>query len=126
VSWYAERVLPHVVNLVCSTRGVSRWRRVAVEGLHGTVVEIGFGSGLNVPFYPSAVARVYAVEPRDAAWRLAQRAIGASPIAITRVGLDGQQLPLADASLVEANSELDHNTLAHPPARSVGLRSGWL
>ncbi len=122
MSWYAERVVPHVVNLVCSTRGVSRWRRLAVEGLHGTVVEIGFGSGLNVPFYPSAVTRVYAVEPRDAAWRLAQRAIGASPIAVTRVGLDGQHLPLADAS---CDAALSTFTLCTVPDDALVARELW-
>ena len=98
MSFYTDQLVPRLVNLVCSTRGVSRWRRLVVEGLTGSVVEIGFGSGLNVPFYPSAVERVYAVEPRDVSWRLAQRAIAASPITITRAGLDGQHLPLEDAS----------------------------
>lgn len=93
-----------MVSLVCSSRGVSRWRRLVVEGLYGSVVEIGFGSGLNVAFYPSSVARVYAVEPRDVAWRLAQRAIAASPIPIERVGLDGQDLALGDASCDSALS----------------------
>ena len=98
MSWYAERLLPRIVNLVCSTPGVARWRRRAVEGLQGCVVEIGFGSGLNVPFYPASVERVEAVEPSDTAWRLAGRAVAASPVVIERVGLDGQRLPLADES----------------------------
>ena len=104
MSWYAEHLVPRIVNLVCSTPGVSRWRRLAVEGLRGSVVEIGFGSGLNVAYYPSAVERVYAIEPRDAAWRLAQRAIAASPVTITRAGLDGQHLSLDDSSCDSALS----------------------
>lgn len=98
MSWYTDQLVPRVVNRVCSTPGVARWRRQVVAGLAGSIVEIGFGSGLNVPFYPSAVDRIYAVEPRDEAWRLARNAVAASPIPIERVGLDGQHLPLADAS----------------------------
>ncbi len=98
MSWYAEQLVPRIVHLVCSTPGVARWRRRAVEWLSGRVVEIGFGSGLNVPLYPAAVERIDAVEPRDEAWRLARRAIEASPIPIERVGVDGQRLPLADGS----------------------------
>ena len=98
MSWYAEQFVPRMVNLVCATPGVARWRRLVVAGLHGSIVEIGFGSGLNVAYYPSAVERVYAIEPHDTAWRLAQRAIAASPVAITRAGLDGQHLSLDDSS----------------------------
>ncbi len=98
MSWYAEHVVPRVVNRVCATPGVARWRRRAVEGLSGRVVEIGFGSGLNVPFYPEAVERVEAVEPRDQAWRLAERAITASPVTIERIGLDGHRLTIENSS----------------------------
>lgn len=122
MSWYADQLVPRIVNLVCATPGMSRWRRMVVDGLTGSVVEIGFGSGLNVPFYPSAVQRVYAVEPRDAAWRLAQRAVAASPITITRVGLDGQRLPLEDES---CDSALCTFTLCTVADDALAARELW-
>nr|MBA2739317.1 class I SAM-dependent methyltransferase [Nocardioidaceae bacterium] len=60
--------------------------------------EIGFGSGLNVPFYPPQVSRVDAVEPADVGWKLAGRRLAATTIPVQRSGLDGQTLPFADNS----------------------------
>jgi ubiquinone/menaquinone biosynthesis C-methylase UbiE len=68
------------------------------EGLHGHVVEIGFGSGLNVPFYPGSVTGVAAIEPADLGWKLAGKRVAASTVPIERSGLDGQSLPLPDES----------------------------
>jgi ubiquinone/menaquinone biosynthesis C-methylase UbiE len=74
------------------------------EGLHGRVVEIGFGSGLNVPFYPAAVTGLAAIEPADLAWKLARQRVAASPVPVERSGVDGQSLPLPDDSFDAALS----------------------
>jgi ubiquinone/menaquinone biosynthesis C-methylase UbiE len=68
------------------------------------VVEIGFGSGHNVPFYPEAVTRVAAVEPADVGWRLAEKRLRAASVPVERSGLDGQSLPSADNSFDAALS----------------------
>ena len=65
---YAEQVLPRIVNVVCGMKASEPIRTRVCEGLHGQVVEIGFGSGLNVPHYPEAVIGVAAVEPADTGW----------------------------------------------------------
>jgi ubiquinone/menaquinone biosynthesis C-methylase UbiE len=62
------------------------------------VVEVGFGSGLNVPYYPAAVTGVAAVEPADTGWKLAGKRRAATPVPIERTGVDGQSLPLPDDS----------------------------
>jgi ubiquinone/menaquinone biosynthesis C-methylase UbiE len=79
-------------------------RRRATDGLHGEVVEIGFGSGLNVPAYPTDVTTVYAVDPSLVARELAAERVAASPAEIRYVGLDGEDLPLDDASVDTALS----------------------
>jgi ubiquinone/menaquinone biosynthesis C-methylase UbiE len=79
-------------------------RRRVCEGLAGEVVEIGFGSGHNVPFYPAAVTRVAAVEPADVGWKLAEKRIAAASTPIERSGLDGQSLPFPDDSFDSALS----------------------
>jgi SAM-dependent methyltransferase len=104
VGIYAERVLPRIINVVCGMKTSNPLRQRVCEGLHGRVVEIGFGSGLNVPFYPAAVSVVSAVEPADLGWKLAQKRIGASSIPIERSGLDGQSLPFPDDSFDAAVS----------------------
>jgi ubiquinone/menaquinone biosynthesis C-methylase UbiE len=93
---YSEQVLPRIVDVACSMKAAVPQRRRVCEGLAGDVVEIGFGSGLNVPFYPPAVTRVAAVEPADLGWKLARRRVGATTIPVERAGLDGQSLPFPD------------------------------
>ncbi len=93
---YRERILPVLVDRACGTAGLRKWRAELSGGLSGRVLEIGFGSGLNVDHYPSTVERVFAVEPSATAFRIAQRRIGGSPVAVELVGLDGQSIPLPD------------------------------
>lgn len=95
---YGERVLPRFLNASCGTKTVEPLRRRVCRGLAGDVVEIGFGSGLNVPFYPAAVTRVAAVEPSDLSWRLAAKRLRGTTAQVQRSGLDGQSLPFADDS----------------------------
>jgi hypothetical protein len=63
VGFWSDRVVPRLTDRVLGTAEVRRYRREAVAGLRGTVLEIGFGSGLNVPLYPPEVERVLAVDP---------------------------------------------------------------
>ena len=101
---YGERILPRVVNVACALKSAGPLRDRVCEGLEGEVVEIGFGSGLNVPFYPDRVARVSAVEPADLGWKLAGKRLEASRIPVERSGLDGQSLPFEDDSFDTALS----------------------
>ena len=101
---YSEHVLPRMVDVACNTKVATAQRRRVCEGLAGDVVEIGFGSGLNVPFYPAAVTRVAAVEPADLGWKLAGKRLDATPIPVERSGLDGQALPFPDDSFDAAIS----------------------
>ncbi len=95
---YRERILPHLVDRACNTAELQAWRGEVAAGLFGTVVEIGFGSGLNVAAYPDEVELVYAVEPADVARRLAEPRIAAGGVTVEHIGLDGQQIPLTDDS----------------------------
>jgi SAM-dependent methyltransferase len=96
VGLYGDRILPHLVDRVCGAGFLRPLRERACAGLTGEVLEIGFGSGQNVPFYPGAVTKVTAVEPSDVSWRLAQGRIRASRVPVVRSGLDGHSLPFAD------------------------------
>ena len=95
---YREHVLPRIVNAACGMKSSEPLRERVCAGLTGDVVEIGFGSGLNIPFYPDRVERVTAVEPSDVGWKLANKRVTATSIPVQRAGLDGQSLPFADAS----------------------------
>ena len=95
---YAEHVLPRLINVGCGMKSSNPFRERACAGLRGRVVEIGFGSGLNVPFYPAAVTGVAAIEPAELGWKLAEKRLAASSVPIERTGLDGQSIPLSDDS----------------------------
>lgn len=101
---YGERVLPRIINKACSVKSLDRLRGRVCEGLSGDVVELGFGSGLNVPFYPEGITQVAAIEPADLAWKLADRRLSATSVPIRRSGLDGQVLPFDDGSFDAALS----------------------
>jgi ubiquinone/menaquinone biosynthesis C-methylase UbiE len=90
--------------------------------LTGEVVEVGFGSGPNVEFYPAAVERVRAVEPSDLAWRLAAERVAGSPVPIERAGLDGQSLPFADGTFDAALTTYTMCTVPDPGAALRELR----
>ena len=101
---YGEHVLPRIINVACGLKTVEPLRRRVCDGLEGEVVELGFGSGLNVPFYPSSVTRVAAIEPADAGWKLAEKRLMATSVPVERSGLDGQSLPFEDGSFDAALS----------------------
>lgn len=98
VGFYDDHVLPRVIDVALG-RHVDDLRRQVCEGLHGEVLELGFGTGPNVPYYPSAVIRVLAVEPSHGARRLAAPTIAASPVPVEFAGLDGARIDLPDASV---------------------------
>jgi ubiquinone/menaquinone biosynthesis C-methylase UbiE len=122
MSFYGDRVLPRIVNVACGIKANEPLRQRVCTGLHGTVVEIGFGSGLNVPFYPAAVVEVAAVEPSDVAWQLAAERVAASTVSVRRSGLDGQRLPLDDHSLDAAVSTWTMCTIPDVAAALSELR----
>ena len=95
---YGEQVLPRIINLACGMKATDPLRRRVCAGLYGKVLEVGFGSGLNVPFYPATVTGVAAIEPAEVGWKLARNRIAASTVPVQRFGSGGQSLPLADDS----------------------------
>jgi ubiquinone/menaquinone biosynthesis C-methylase UbiE len=116
---YREHVLPRFIDVACGLKAVEPLRRRVCEGLEGDVVEIGFGSGLNVQFYPDRVDRVAAVEPADVAWKLAGKRLSATSVPVERSGLDGESLPFADSSY---DSALSTWTLCTIPDVAAALR----
>jgi len=119
---YGDHVLPRLINVGCNTKASREQRARVCEGLSGEVVEIGFGSGLNVPYYPGEVRRVAAVEPADIGWKLAQQRIAATATPIERSGLDGQRLPFADDSFDAALSTWTMCTIPDLEAALAELR----
>src|SRR3954464_15120421 len=114
MGFYAEQVLPRILNVSCGTKARDPLRQRVCAGLGGRVVEIGFGSGHNIPFYPDTVTEVTGVEPSEGGLGLAQARVSASPIPVERSGLDGQSLPFPDHSFDAALSTWTLCTIPDP------------
>lgn len=99
MGFWTDQVVPRFTDKMLGSRAVMKLRRRAVDSLTGDIVEIGFGSGLNVPLYPDEVTRVYAVDPSLVGRKLSQGRVEASSVPVEFVGLDGAHLPLDDASV---------------------------
>lgn len=121
MNFYCERILPWVENKALDTKAIDEIRRRVCSSLTGDVVEIGFGSGLNLPHYPVTVSRVHAVEPSAQSRRLAQRRLETSPVRVSFDGEDGQNLPFADQSMDGALVTFTLCSVADPEAAAREL-----
>jgi ubiquinone/menaquinone biosynthesis C-methylase UbiE len=119
MGYYARRIAPRLVEIGCRTKTADPLRRRVCAGLAGEVVELGFGSGINVPFYPATVTRVAAVEPADLAWELAAERRRAATVPVERAAPDAESLPFADASY---DAALSTWTLCTIPDLAAALR----
>ena len=100
MSWYEDRLLPKLTDLACGTRPTRKQREKIVPRANGDVLEIGFGSGLNLPFYDRAtVRRVWGLEPSEGMRRLAAKRIDESELDLELIDLPGEEIPLDDASV---------------------------
>ncbi|QDO89729.1 class I SAM-dependent methyltransferase [Ornithinimicrobium ciconiae] len=99
MGWWTERVVPRLTHATLDNPVVAGYRARVCAGLSGDVVEIGFGTGLNLPHLPTAVRSLAAVEPSDLAWELAAEAVAASPVPVTRTDRRAESLSLDDASV---------------------------
>jgi ubiquinone/menaquinone biosynthesis C-methylase UbiE len=99
VGFYTGHVLPRLVVMTMSSPEFNAVRSRVASGLQGSVLEVGFGSGLNVPFYPRTVSRVQAVDPAIVGRKLAVKRVAKSPVPVEYVGLDAESLPLISDSI---------------------------
>ena len=122
MGFYQDRVLPHIIDKTCGMLALKPVREQACAPLHGRVIEIGFGSGLNVAVYPDEVAEVSAVEPSEVAWSMAADRVHAAPIRIERSGLDGQRLPFESGTFDAALSTFTLCTIPDAEAALAEVR----
>ena len=93
MTFYENKLLPRLIDMTLG-RPFEKTRARVAGGLSGTVLEVGFGSGRNIPHYPSIVTEVLAVEPATGARAIAAKRIASGTVPVTFVGLDGKDLPL--------------------------------
>ena len=100
MSIYEDHVLPHLIDLACSTKPTRKQREKIVHLAEGDVLEIGFGSGLNLPYYDAdRVRKIFGLEPSEGMRRKAQPNVDASGLDVEFIDLPGEEIPLDSNSV---------------------------
>jgi len=97
MGFYNQYVLPCCLDLACGTKPIRKQREKVVPLAKGLVLEIGIGSGQNLPHYnPDNVSKIIGVDPDEHIWKRSTKRRAACPIEIERIGLSGEDIPLDD------------------------------
>jgi ubiquinone/menaquinone biosynthesis C-methylase UbiE len=100
MSFYGRHVLPRLLNCACGVKPIREQRQKVVPHARGRVLEIGIGSGLNLPYYdPAKVERVIGLDPAEEMLRFAKRKSGTLPFPVEYLALEGERIPLERESV---------------------------
>jgi ubiquinone/menaquinone biosynthesis C-methylase UbiE len=117
MGFYTHCVLPRIIDLAMRNKDTARLRAAWVAHASGDVLEVGFGSGLNLPFYSSSVRRVYGVDPSIELQRMARKRAASAPIHIEFFLQSAEQpVPLPDASIDTVLVTWTLCSIPHPDA----------
>lgn len=120
---YSRYVLPAAIHWACRLSPHMRQRQKVVPLARGRVLEVGIGSGLNLPFYDlTKVTKVWGLEPAPAMTRLARRAARSVPLEVEFIGLPGEEIPLDDDSVDTVLTTYTLCTIADPVAALRQMR----
>ena len=99
MGFYDKHILPRFINCACGARPVMKQREKVVPRASGTVLEIGIGTGLNLPYYdPAKVDRLIGLDPSEESWKLAGERAAHLDFEVEFIGLPGEQIQLDDNS----------------------------
>jgi len=100
MSFYENHCLPHIINFVCGLKEIQEQRGKVIPLAHGRVLEVGMGSGLNIPFYKSEnIELVWGLEPSEGMRKKAQSKLKQAPFEIRWLDLPGEEIPLDNDSV---------------------------
>jgi ubiquinone/menaquinone biosynthesis C-methylase UbiE len=100
VDIYSKYLFPRLIDFTMRNKETARLRRESLTHAYGNVLEIGIGSGLNLPFYPSEVTSVHGIDPSPELLRMARRQAASVPFKVEFLAQSAEQiLPLPEASI---------------------------
>ncbi len=100
MSIYNDRILPHLINFACGLEDIGERRKKVVPYAEGRVLEVGMGSGLNIPFYdPEKIECLFGLEPSDGMRKKARTNIANAPFEVRILEQPGEEIPLDDDSI---------------------------
>ncbi len=96
VGFYSHAIFPRLGDFLLNRSFVAKRRRELLVSAHGDVLEIGFGTGLNMPYYPEQVRKITTADPNIGMHRLAQKRIKQREIQVDQRVLSSERLPFQD------------------------------
>lgn len=100
MGFYRRHLLPRLIDYCCSDPAISEQRSKVVSRAEGVVLELGIGSGLNLPYYDgSRVERILGVDPDAAMWRRATARVSDLGLPLEHLECSGERVPLDDDSV---------------------------
>ena len=122
MSFYEEHILPRGINWTMCWKRFSKLRQQYLAGVSGSVLEVGFGSGLNLPHYTPRVTHLYALDPSQLGRRLAGKRIRRAPFPVEFVELADTRIVLPDGSVDAVVSTWTLCTIPDPDAALKEIR----
>lgn len=98
ISLYSQVIYPRLCDLLLNNPRIGKLRRELLAHASGEVLEIGFGTGLNLPHYPEQVHKITTVDPNPGMHRLAQKRVRHTKIQVDQGILSGERLPFNELS----------------------------
>ncbi|URD51049.1 class I SAM-dependent methyltransferase [Chroococcidiopsis sp. CCNUC1] len=96
MGFYSQRILPYLLDWSLSDPTMAQYRREVLANVTGEVLEIGFGTGLNLSYYPENIHKLVAIDANPGVHNLARKRIQKSHITVDNRVLNGENLPMAD------------------------------
>ncbi|MEM8659399.1 MAG: class I SAM-dependent methyltransferase [Pseudomonadota bacterium] len=122
MGFYDNYILPRMLNCACGTKPIMKQREKVVPLAKGTVLEIGIGTGLNLPFYDAdKVDRVIGLDPSEKSWELARKRTVSLDFEVEFIGLESEQIPLDDNSVDTVMVTYSLCTIPDPVAALEGM-----
>ncbi len=122
-NWYDRHLLPYLLDLACGIKPIRKQRQKVIPLAHGRVLEVGIGTGLNLPFYDrSRVKTIVGVDPALRMHRLALERSQQAGLDVQLVGLSAEKLPVGDASFDTVVSTYTLCTIPDPVAALKEMR----
>ncbi|NGO53403.1 class I SAM-dependent methyltransferase [Allomesorhizobium camelthorni] len=119
MSFYHDHVLPHLINMSMRNGDLLPYRQRVMSDAEGRVLEIGIGSGLNLPFYPARVSEIIGLDPSVQLAAMARQAAERSSLPVSLVEGSAEAIPLDDASV---DTVVTTWTLCSVPAAGIALQ----
>ncbi|PLW69402.1 class I SAM-dependent methyltransferase [Pseudohalioglobus lutimaris] len=123
MGFYEKHILPHFINCACGSKPMMKQREKVVPHARGTVLEIGIGTGLNLPYYQaSQVERLIGLDPSEESWVLAGERAAHVDFDVEFIGLPGEEIPLDENSVDTVLVTFSLCTIPDPVAALRGMR----